>query len=107
MALNTGEIMGYQKRLFMSFISAEWSFCGKQGADLFLMETQPSLKEALTEAKIAEEIGQITGSAFRAWMKNILTKEKRSLNAQKYFLRMRISIPHLKMLGSIVQNMSI
>ena len=57
MAQNIGGIMKCPKRLFMNFISTEWSFCGKQGADLLLLETQPSLREALVEAKIAEEMG--------------------------------------------------
>lgn len=55
------------------------------GADLLLLETQPSLREALVEAKIAEEMGQITGSVSPVGMINTLMRAQRLQSVQEHF----------------------
>ncbi len=57
------------------------------GADILLIETQPSLQEALIEAEIAEEMGAVTGLAFPARTGIIFMRATPLRNVQGCFPR--------------------
>ena len=62
------------------------------GADLLLLETQPSLREALVEAKIAEEMGADYWISFSCGMINTLMRAQRLQSVQEHFPGIPISI---------------
>ena len=71
----------------------------KAGADLLLLETQPSLREALVEAKIAEEMGADYWISFSCGDDKHINEGTKIAECARAFSRDPHKYPHLKMIG--------
>ena len=69
------------------------------GADLLLLETQPSLREALVEAKIAEEMGADYWISFSCGDDKHINEGTKIAECARAFSRDPHKSPHLKMIG--------
>ena len=69
------------------------------GADLLLIETQPSLKEALVEAQIAEEIGADYWISFSCGDEKHINEGEKIAECARTFSQDAYKYPHLKMIG--------
>lgn len=69
------------------------------GADLLLLETQPSLREALVEAKIAEEMGADYWISFSCGDDKHINEGTKIAECARAFSQDTHKYPHLKMIG--------
>lgn len=90
---------GVSEETLYEFHKHRMELLWEAGADLLLMETQPSLKEALTEAKIAEEIGADYWISFSCMDEKHINEGEKIAECAKIFSQDAYKYPHLKMLG--------
>ena len=91
---------GVSEETLYEFHKHRMELLWEAGADLLLMETQPSLKEALTEAKIAEEIGADYWISFSCMDEKHINEGEKIAECAKIFSQDAYKYPHLKMLGA-------
>jgi homocysteine S-methyltransferase len=87
---------GISREKLREFHKERMEILWNAGADLLLIETQPSLEEALVEAQIAEEIGADYWISFSCKDGSHINEGDRIADCAK---ALSVEHPHLKMIG--------